>query len=135
MVGPIRLTEAQFSVLEALWRDGPQTIRQLTATLYPSQTTSDYGTVQKLLEQLEEKGCARRDRSAMAHVFQATAERGDLIDSQLQDMAERLCDGSLTPVLIHLVEGARLSKGDRDTLRRLLDEAKQSRKRPGRHKP
>ncbi len=135
MAGRIRLTEAQFFVLEVLWRDGPQTIRQLTATLYPSQTTSDYATVQKLLEQLEEKGCAARDRSELAHMFRATVERGDLIDAQLEEMAQRLCDGSLTPVLMHLVEGARLSKRDRDTLRRLLDEAKQTRKKSGRHKP
>lgn len=128
LAAKIRLTEAQFAVLEALWRDGPQTIRQLTAELYPSQTTSDYATVQKLLEQLEEKGCATRDRSKMAHVFTATADRGDLIDAQLQDMAERLCDGSFAPVLMHLVEGARLSKRDRETLKRLLDEAKRGKK-------
>ena len=97
MAARIRLTEAQFTVLEALWQDGPQTIRQLTATLYPSQTTSDYATVQKLLEQLEEKGCAARDRSELAHVFRATVERGDLIDAQLQEMAERLCASKGVP--------------------------------------
>ncbi|MHC4400075.1 MAG: BlaI/MecI/CopY family transcriptional regulator [Planctomycetota bacterium] len=129
------MTEAQFAVLEALWRDGSQTIRQLMARLYPSQTTSDYATVQKLLEQLEEKSCATRDRSQMAHVFRATIQRGDLIDAQLQEMAERMCDGSLTPVLMHLIEGARLSKRDRDTLRRLLDTAKQSGPKSGRRKP
>ncbi len=130
----IRLTEAQFAVLEALWREGPQTIRQLTATLYPSQTTSDYATVQKLLEQLEAKECAARDRSQMTRVFRAALERGDLIDAQLEEMAERLCDGSLAPVLMHLVEGARLSKRDRKTLRRLLEESKQSRPKSGRRK-
>lgn len=135
MAARIRLTEAQFAVLEALWRDGAQTIRQLTATLYPSQTTSDYATVQKLLEQLEEKGCATRDRSKMAHVFVATVDGGDLIDAQLQDMADRLCAGSLTPVLMHLVQGARLSKHDREVLRRLLDEAKQREEQSGRRKP
>ncbi|MBM79726.1 MAG: transcriptional regulator [Planctomycetaceae bacterium] len=128
MAEKIRLTEAQFAVLEALWNGGDQTIRQLTATLYPEQTTSDYATVQKLLEQLEQKGCTARDRSKMAHTFRATVDRGDLIDSQLQEMAEKLCEGSLTPVLMHLVEGASLSKGDRDTLRSLLDQAKQTKK-------
>ena len=134
MARRIRLTDAQFSVLEALWRDGPQTIRQLMATLYPSQTTSDYATVQKLLEQLEEKGCVTRDRTNLAHVFVANVERGDLIDSQLQEMAERLCDGSLTPVLMHLIEAAKLSNRDRQTLRQLLDEAKQTKSKSARHK-
>ena len=121
----LRLTDAQFAVLEALWNQGPQTIRQLTAIVYPAQTTSDYATVQKLLEQLEAKGCTTRDRSQMAHVFAAAVERGDLIDAQLQDMADRLCEGSLTPVLMRLVDAARLSKADRQALQRMLDEAKQ----------
>ncbi len=135
MTAKIRLTEAQFAVLEALWRDGPRTIRQLTTSLYPAESTSDYATVQKLLDQLEEKNCAARDRSQMAHVFRATVDRGDLLDAQLQDMADRLCDGSLTPVLIHLVESTKLSKKDRQTLQRMLDEAKQAKKKPKREEP
>ena len=123
MPARIRLTDAQFAVLETLWRDGPQTIRNLTATLYPSQTTSDYATVQKLLDQLEEKSCVRRDRSQIAHVFTATVVRDDLIDSQLRDLADKLCDGSITPVLMRLVEGSKLSKRERDALRKLLDES------------
>ena len=131
----LNVTDAELQGLKALWTGGPSSIRELTSKLYPAGGPSYYATVQKLLEQLEEKGCAVRDRSRKAHVFRAAVERGDLIDAQLQEMAERLCEGSLTPVLRHLVEGAKLSKRDRDTLRRLLDEAKQKRNKPGRQKP
>ncbi len=65
----IRLTDAEFAVLEPLWEAGPQTIRQLTVRLYPQQSTSDYATVQKLLERLEAKGCVKRDRQAPATYF------------------------------------------------------------------
>ena len=94
----MRLTDAEFAVLEPLWQHGPQTIRQLTARLYPGESVSDYATVQKLLERLEAKGCVRRDRSGLAHVFHAAVERAALIDDQLQDIADRLCAGSLLPV-------------------------------------
>ncbi|MEX2114986.1 MAG: BlaI/MecI/CopY family transcriptional regulator [Pirellulales bacterium] len=118
----VRLTDAEFAVLEPLWRSGPQTIRQLTAALYPQQSVSDYATVQKLLERLEAKRCVRRDRSQPAHVFRATIERDALIDGQLQEIADRLCDGSLVPVLNQLVRRTRLSAQDRERLRKLLDE-------------
>jgi BlaI family transcriptional regulator, penicillinase repressor len=124
-----KVTDAQLAVLEALWEGGPQTIRQLTATLYPQQTLSDYATVQKLLEQLEVKGCAKRDRSEMAHVFQAGIARNDLVDAQLKETADKLCGGSLTSVLVRLVEAGNLSKSERDRLRTLLEEAKQRRRR------
>ncbi len=119
----IHLTDAEFAVLEPLWQRGPQTIRQLTATLYPAQTVSDYSTVQKLLERLEGKGCVKRDRSGQAHVFRATVKREDLIDDELQEIADRLCDGSLVPVLNQLVRRASLSKKDREQLRKLIQES------------
>ena len=118
----IRLTEAEFAVLEPLWQFGPQTIRQLTARLYPTETVSDYATVQKLLDRLEQKGCVSRDRASLAHVFRPAVEREDLIDEQLQEIADRLCDGSLVPVLNQLVRRAKLSKAERDQLRKLIDE-------------
>jgi BlaI family penicillinase repressor len=119
---PIRLTDAEFAVLESLLSAGPQTIRQLTAGLYPGQSVSDYATVQKLLERLQAKRCVRRDRSKSAHVFSPAVAREDLIDDELQQIADRLCEGSLVPVLHQLVRRTRLSKKSRQKLRELLDE-------------
>ena len=121
MAGRIRLTDAEFAVLEPLWHIGPQTIRQLTARLYPDQSTSDYATVQKLLERLEAKRCVKRDRSGLAHVFRAAVRREDLIDQQLHEIADRLCDGSLVPVLNQLMRRVSLSRAEREELRKLLD--------------
>ena len=117
----IRLTEAEFAVLEPLWQTGPQTIRQLTARLYPEQSTSDYATVQKLLERLEGKRCVKRDRRGAAHVFRAVVEREDLIDEQLREIADRLCDGSLVPVLNQLMRRVSLSRAEREELKKLLE--------------
>ena len=127
MAEGIRVTDAQFAVLEVLWKAGPQTVRQLTASLYPSLTTSDYATVQKLLEQLEEKACVKRDRSTFAHVFHANVDRANLLDAQLQQVADRLCEGALAPMLLHLAERVRLSKAERQELQYLLDAAKSRR--------
>jgi BlaI family transcriptional regulator, penicillinase repressor len=117
-----QITDAEFAVLEALWDAGPTTIRDLTPRLYPSAAVSNYATVQKLLERLEAKACVARDRTGHAHLFRAVRERGDLIGSHLQQLADKLCDGSMTPVLMHLVQATRLSKSQREVLRQMLDE-------------
>jgi BlaI family transcriptional regulator, penicillinase repressor len=117
------VTEAEFALLEALWGQSTQTIRALTARLYPAQSVSDYATVQKLLARLEAKGFVRRDRDSRAHVFRATCDRHELVGGQLARIADKLCDGSLTPLLLHLVERSKLSKADRAMLRELLDKA------------
>lgn len=119
----LRLTDAEFAVLEPLWELGPQTIRQLMARLYPTQSTSDYATVQKLLERLEAKECVVRDRSQTPHVFRAQVEREALIDDHLQQIADRLCEGSLVPVLNQLVQRVSLSKAERAALQKLLDDS------------
>jgi predicted transcriptional regulator len=128
----IRLTDAEFAVIEPLWETGPQTIRQLTAVLYPAQSTSDYATVQKLLERLEAKECVARDRSISPHVFQAAIAREELIDDHLQQIADRLCDGSLVPVLNQLVRRMTLSKGERAALQKLIDDHGKKTKSPRR---
>ena len=48
---------------------------------------------------------------------------GDLIGRRLEELAEKLGDGSVTSLLVQLVEGRHLSARDREALRRLLDEA------------
>ena len=41
---------------------------------------------------------------------------------QLQVLAEKLSDGSLSPFIMHLVQAERLSKKEKQALRRLLRE-------------
>ena len=121
---PINVTDAELSVLEVLWDRGQTTIGEITEAIYRKKTTSRYATVQKLLERLEAKGCVKRDRSGFAHHFSAAIERQHLIGQRLQEVAEKLCDGSLTPLLVHLVESTRLSAEDRKRLRKLIDDAR-----------
>jgi BlaI family penicillinase repressor len=117
------VTDAEFAVLEALWERGSSTIRGICAEVYPTATTSDYATVQKLLERLESKEFVTRDRSSFAHVFRATISREEMIGQQIQSVLEQLCEGSLTPLLMQLVKVGKLTARDREILRRLLDQA------------
>src|SRR5262245_30644623 len=119
------VTEAELAILQVLWDDGPSTIRHLTDELYPSGGVAHYATVQKLLQRLEREydpPYVLRDRSAMTHVFRAAVSRDDYIGGQLRVMAEKLCGGSLTPLLTHLLQVERLSAEERRELRRLLNQ-------------
>jgi predicted transcriptional regulator len=122
---PRDVTDAELAVLQVLWDRGPATIRQLTEALYPEGGAAQYATVQKLLDRLEAKECVRRQRAPAAHVFAAALGREELIGRRLQDVAEKLCGGSLTPLLTHLVRARRLSARERRELRDLIDELEQ----------
>ncbi len=116
------ITDAELAVLQVLWDQGPATIRQLTDALYPPGSAAHYATVQKLLERLEAKRCVTRDRGAAVHVFAAAISREDLIGRRLRAVAEKLCGGSLTPLLTHLVRTTRLTTRERQELRDLIAE-------------
>ena len=118
---PPGVSNAELRVLQSLWDHGPSTIRQLTERLYPAVTTGNYATVQKLLERLEKDRRVARDRSVTPHVFAAAVSRDAYIGGQLRAMAEKLCGGSLTPLLTHLVKTETLSAKERKELRRMLE--------------
>ncbi len=119
---PQDVTDTELALLQVLWDSGPATIRQLTDVLYPGGSAAQYATVQKLLERLESKGCVRRQRMSPAHIFTATLAREELIGRRLRDMAEKLCGGSLTPLLTHLVRTKGLTSRERQELRDLINE-------------
>jgi BlaI family penicillinase repressor len=115
------VTEAELAVMQALWDRGTSTIRQLTESIYGTVGASQYATVQKLLERLEAKGCVNRDRDEGVHVFRAAIDLEELIGRRLRAVADKLCGGSLTPLLTHLVKAEALSERDRTMLRSLIE--------------
>ena len=119
---PQDVTDTELALLQVLWEGGPAIIRHLTDVLYPRGGTAQYATVQKLLERLESKGFVQRERTPPAHTFTAAIAREDLIGRRLRDMAEKLCGGSLTPLLTHLVRTQGLTSRERQELRNLIDE-------------
>jgi predicted transcriptional regulator len=119
---PQDITDAELAVLQVLWDKGPLPIRRLTDTLYPEGKTAQYATVQKLLERLEAKGFVSRDRSEAVHVFSAAIDRDALVGRRLRQLAEKLCGGSWTPLLTHLVQAERLTPQDRQALRQLIED-------------
>ena len=125
---PPAVTEAELAVLELLWLESPRTARQLTEQLYPPGTPSDVATIQKLLQRLEAKELVARDRSQRVHAFQATITREEYAGSRLADLAQKLSDGSLAPLLLHLVSSQRLNAAELAELRKVLDAASKSRK-------
>ncbi len=118
---PRDVTEAELEVLRALWETGPAPIRVLADRVYPRGGASEYATVQKLLERLEDKGHVSHRSEGRVNVYTARVGREELVARRLRETAEQLCGGSLTPLLTHLVSAGRLSPEELRELRALVD--------------
>lgn len=126
---PSAITEAELAVLECLWELGRCVKRDVVNRLYPAGSTSDFATVQKLLDRLERKGFVSRDRTSVTHAYTPTLDRDEYAAREVQAIAERITKGSLVPIVMNLVEGRFLSKKDRDRLRAVLDESDEPKRR------
>jgi BlaI family transcriptional regulator, penicillinase repressor len=123
---PRDVTETELAILQVLWDQKTASRRQITDVLYPDGGPAQYATVQKLLERLEAKRLVRhlRGRDGVLQ-FTATVAREEFISRRLLDMAERLCGGSLTPLLMNLIRAKPLDAQELSELRKLIKELSQ----------
>ncbi len=114
------LANAELAVMNLLWQNDRVTARYLREQLYPDANKAQHGTVQRLLQRLEEKGYVERDRSLSVHFFSAAISRETYAGQQLESLADRLTAGSYAPLITHLVEEKRISRDEIKRIRAIL---------------
>ncbi len=81
------LANAELAVMELLWEEDQLTARHIREQLYPKSNKAQHGTVQRLLQRLEDKGFVNRDRELAVHLFSAAISRDEYAGSQLETLA------------------------------------------------
>ena len=116
------LTDAELAVMEVLWnREKGETIRQIVLDVYGRHEHSLHAGVKSFLDRLIEKGYVNVDKTAFAHRFHAALTRQQYVGRQLKRMAESHFGGALSPMLLSLVEQAKLTKKDRAAIEKLIE--------------
>ncbi len=117
------LANAELAVMDLLWNeDNRMTAREIRERLYPEESKPQHGTVQRLLQRLEEKKFIVRDKTLAVHFFEAAITREDYAGRQLETLAEKLTSGSFAPMITHLVEHKKISPQEIDRIRKILDQ-------------
>lgn len=115
------LANAELAVMDLLWQNDRLTAREIRERLYPDATKAQHGTVQRLLQRLEDKGYVERDRSLPVHLFSAAISRQTYAGQQLESLADKLTAGSFAPLITHLIEEKRISAEEIKRIRAILD--------------
>ncbi len=117
------LANAELAVMNLLWQnDDHMTARDIREQLYSDANKAQHGTVQRLLQRLEEKGFVERDKSIAVHYFVAAISREAYAGQQMELLAEKLTAGTFAPLITHLVEHKKISRADVNRIRGILDE-------------
>ena len=124
----IKLSPLELKAMEALWKLGRASIREILEQLPVSKKLA-YTTVQTLVFRLEAKGAVRKLRKiGNAYIFVPVITRRQAYRRLVSDFLE-LFSGSPLPVMSHLADTGKLTLDDLRELERILQERKTRRQR------
>lgn len=116
----MKLTDAEWQIMNALWASHPATARQI-ATRLPAGVSWAYTTVKTLLARLVDKGALSESKQGNTSVYEPLLSRTGARRSALKVLANQAFDGALGPLLHFLVEEEEgLSQRQRAQLAALL---------------
>ena len=109
------VSDGELAVLEVLWR-GSSAIRHVADGANPGRIDDTLRDGSEAARAAGGQGYVVRDRSLHVHLFSAAVQREELIGRRVRALVNKLCGGSLVPLLSHLA-GRELSAAERRALR------------------
>lgn len=114
-------TDAEWRVLKIIWETGPCSASDVVERTAKSEGWSS-STVKTLLRRLVEKGFLRTKRVGNSFLYSSSRSPMQALRRAGEALMERAAEGSIGPLLAHLVRRSDLCPDDLERLRELLDE-------------
>src|SRR5689334_12887205 len=91
---PPRMGKVQLQIMQALWRMGKATARDITEELSKTEPIA-HSTVQTLLRKLEAKGAIAHEMEDRTFVFHALYQQSEINENAVHDLLTRVFHGSV----------------------------------------
>jgi BlaI family transcriptional regulator, penicillinase repressor len=92
-------TDAELEILNALWRNGPSTVRQVHEII-EKRNHVGYTTALKLLQIMHGKKLVSRDDSSRAHIYIPAFSRKQIQHQLLNKLKQSAFDGSTVDMVV-----------------------------------
>jgi BlaI family transcriptional regulator, penicillinase repressor len=122
------LSRAQREIMEIVWDRGEVSAFEVRQILMRVRKVAR-NTVRTLLERMEEKGWLRHRVVGRTHFYSPLVERETNLGERVQDLVDKSCGGSPERLMSALLEYRGLSTGELETIRGMLDQARQQQKK------
>jgi len=114
-------TDLELEILKVIWQRGHATVREVYKDL-AAQRKIAYTTVLTMMGILERKGHLKKTAGERAYVYTATQPQSQVVQGMVQEFVGRVFDGSLKPLLVHLVEDERIDPTELKEIEALVRE-------------
>jgi predicted transcriptional regulator len=115
------LTPQELAIMKVVWRLEKATVRDVYEALRARREIA-YTTVMTMMKILEEKGFLKKTRIDRAYEYRPAKPRHQVVGAMVRDFLDRVFDGAAAPLLVHLAKDSRLSREDKELMRRLIKE-------------
>jgi BlaI family transcriptional regulator, penicillinase repressor len=117
-------TKSELKLLQALWQQGPSTVREIH-DLVAGESGVSYTTTLKQLQIMHEKGLVERETSTRAHRYAASIDGEETRRGMLDDFMQRVYQGSASELVIQALGLSRpASLEELEEIERLIEEMK-----------
>ena len=123
----MKLSEAEWQVMNALWKHHPATARDI-AELLPDSNQWAYTTIKTLLARLEAKKAVSEHKRGNTSIYEPLISRSKARRTALRSFLDQAFDGTVEPLLNFLAEERKLSAKQRKELCKIL-QAEKAKKR------
>lgn len=121
---PERISEAEHTVMEALWTSAPMSATDVADTVGKSRGWS-LATVKTLLSRLVAKQAVATEPDGRRFLYRPLLERSEYLGGESRRLVDRLFGGRAAPLFAQLAESEALSEDDIAEIEALLRELKQ----------
>lgn len=118
---PRKPTAAELDLLQAIWRLGPSTAREVHQALQAGRPDLQQANVLRLLQVMHGKGLLVRDESQRSHVYAAAHPQDALQTNLLDELIHKVFSGSGKALVLAALDG-HVSEREREEIRRLLED-------------
>lgn len=127
---PIELTEAEWTVIKAVWENEPCSAPTIQEQLFkPMQWT--YSTVRTLMDRMVGKGLLRAAKSGKGTVYRTAVTRKQAQRGELLYALKHAFNGALTPMVQCLLDSNDVSREELDQIKQLIAAHEKSSAKPG----
>ncbi|MCI9214181.1 MAG: BlaI/MecI/CopY family transcriptional regulator [Oscillospiraceae bacterium] len=123
-MGPIKLTASEWSVLDSLWQENPQTVMQLVSNLGKTVGWAKSTTI-TTLRRMEEKGLVRCETVGKGKSYTPAVEQEQAEIQETRSFLDRVYRGSVGLMMSAMAQRQELSPEDIAELRDILRKAEE----------
>jgi len=117
----MKLTEAEWQIMNTLWEDWPATGRQIADRL-PENVNWAYTTIKTMLTRLADKQAVKETKKGSIGIYKPILSRQNARRNALKSLANQAFDGAFGPLMHFLLEDQKLTPKQRQELIQTLKE-------------